>query len=400
MPFCKRKRNQNMTIVIVSRGLPSEQYRTNGIFEYDQAKALAKAGCRVILAGLDLRSVRRKRKWGYQSLEQDGVSVRLLSVPLGNLPKKLFYWAGEKALEALLDRIGQEFGQPDLVHAHFTDLAYLSAKVLKGKKIPLVVTEHSSLINKKEIPEPLRTAAGYAYQNAERVIAVSPGLAENIKGNFGIAPMFLPDMVDTSLFPYRNREKETGFRFVSAGNLLPNKRMDLTIQAFANAFPDREQVTLTIFGGGTERAHLEGQIRELGLENRIFLKGLRPREELSQAFAETDCFVLASRSETFGTVYIEAMSCGVPVIATCCGGPEAYLNESNSIAVDVDDLEGLRDAMLRMYSDPARFDRKAIAQITAEQFSCEAVAERLMGVYEDVLGISPAVPEGAQHEMR
>lgn len=94
---------------------------------------------------LDLRSVRRVRKWGFSSFERDGVQVRVLSIPLGNIPKKIFYPIGEWGLKMLYRRAVREFGRPDVLHAHFTDYAYLAAELKKQEHVPLVVTEHSSL---------------------------------------------------------------------------------------------------------------------------------------------------------------------------------------------------------------------------------------------------------------
>ena len=114
-----------MLTFILSRGIPTEQYPTNGVFEFDQAGALQEAGCQVVVLALDLRSARRVRRWGFQSFTRNGVAVRVLSVPLGNLPKKIFYPIGSWALQKLYARAVKEFGKPDVLHAHFTDYGYL-----------------------------------------------------------------------------------------------------------------------------------------------------------------------------------------------------------------------------------------------------------------------------------
>ena len=59
-----------MYILIVASGYPTEKYKLNGIFEFDQAVALSKMGHKVIYACVDLRSIRRKRKWGFEQLEK------------------------------------------------------------------------------------------------------------------------------------------------------------------------------------------------------------------------------------------------------------------------------------------------------------------------------------------
>ena len=148
-----------MLTFLLSRGVPTQKYSTYGVFEFDQARALTQAGCKVVFLALDLRSVRRVRKWGFSSFERDGVQVRVLSIPLGNIPKKIFYPIGEWGLKMLYRRAVREFGRPDVLHAHFTDYAYLAAELKKQEHVPLVVTEHSSLVNQDTLPSDIKQAA-------------------------------------------------------------------------------------------------------------------------------------------------------------------------------------------------------------------------------------------------
>ena len=385
-----------MLTFILSRGIPTEQYPTNGVFEFDQACALQEAGCQVVFLALDLRSARRVRRWGFQSFTRNGVAVRVLSVPLGNLPKKIFYPIGSWALQKLYARAVKEFGKPDVLHAHFTDYGYLAAKLKETEQVPLVLTEHSSLVNQDKLPSDIEQAAKIAFTRADKLIAVSPALAEKMREHSHRSVLWIPDMVDTELFAYTGEheqmrtlweetELEGGeFSFLSCGNLRKVKRMDVLIQAFARAFRDCPKVHLTICGQGEEEGNLRKLIYDLKMENRIELAGIRPREEIAQRLQQADCFVLASVSETFGVSYLEALSCGVPVIATRCGGPECFVNEHNGLMVEPDDVEGLASAMLTMYCNGGSYNRAAIAQEVRNHYSSQAVAARLMEQYEQL----------------
>lgn len=396
-----------MLTFILSRGIPTEQYPTNGVFEFDQACALQEAGCQVVFLALDLRSARRVRRWGFQSFTRNGVAVRVLSVPLGNLPKKIFYPIGSWALQKLYARAVKEFGKPDVLHAHFTDYGYLAAKLKETEQVPLVLTEHSSLVNQDKLPSDIEQAAKLAFARADKLIAVSPALAEKMREHSHRSVLWIPDMVDTELFAYTGEheqmrtlweetELEGGeFSFLSCGNLRKVKRMDVLIQAFARAFRDCPKVHLTICGQGEEEGNLRKLIYDLKMENRIELAGIRPREEIAQRLQQADCFVLASVSETFGVSYLEALSCGVPVIATRCGGPECFVNEHNGLMVEPDDVEGLASAMLTMYCNGGSYNRAAIAQEVRNHYSSQAVAARLMEQYEQ-LTHQPEVQQSKQ----
>lgn len=397
-----------MLTFILSRGIPTEQYPTNGVFEFDQACALQEAGCQVVFLALDLRSARRVRRWGFQSFTRNGVAVRVLSVPLGNLPKKIFYPIGSWALQKLYARAVKEFGKPNVLHAHFTDYGYLAAKLKETEQVPLVLTEHSSLVNQDKLPSDIEQAAKLAFTRADKLIAVSPALAEKMREHSHRSVLWIPDMVDTELFAYTGEheqmrslweetELEGGeFTFLSCGNLRKVKRMDVLIQAFARAFRDCPKVHLTICGQGEEEGNLRKLIYDLKMENRIELAGIRPREEIAQRLQQADCFVLASVSETFGVSYLEALSCGVPVIATRCGGPECFVNEHNGLMVEPDDVEGLASAMLTMYCNGGSYNRAAIAQEVRNHYSSQAVAARLMEQYEQLTHQS----ETQQHKQK
>lgn len=388
-----------MLTFIVSRGVPTEKYLTNGVFEFDQAKALVQEGCEVVFLALDLRSIRRTRRWGLHTFTKQGVRVVELSVPLGNIPKAMFYPLGKLALRRLYRKAVKLYGRPDLLHAHFTDYAYLASLLADEEQLPLVVTEHSSLVNRQLLPADIEKPAKAAYRRADCLIAVSPALAVRMQQHSGRKVEWVPDMVDTNLFAYsdsrerqrawmeetQTEEEGCSFTFLSCGNLRKVKRMDLLIRAFAQAFRESPQVSLTICGQGEEEGALRRLIAELGMEQRIELAGLRPREEIAKRLAQTDCFVLASESETFGVSYLEALSCGVPVIATRCGGPECFVNEHNGIMVETGNVDALARAMLTIYCNIDFYNRPAIAQEVRRVYSSQAVARSLIRQYENLL---------------
>ena len=379
-----------MVILMVSRGVPSENSKMNGLFEMDQARALAREGHTLILAALDLRSIRRRRPLGYSSAEQYGVKIRGVDLPLGGLPKGLFYRLGAWGLRRLYRRIVAEFGVPQVIHAHYTDHAYITALALGGEGVPLVVTEHSSLMNRDHIEEPLRRAAQKAYSSAAQVVAVSQALGRHIQQNLGVTPCIIPNIVDTETFSYAPPRPKVGFDFVTVGNLTEIKRHDLTIRAFAAVFGGRRDARLSLYGGGPQERELRDLAAELGVEEQVIFEGVCTRQHIAAGLRQADAFVLASHSETFGVAFIEAMSCGVPVIATRCGGPEDFVGPENGMLVLPDDQTALENAMRRIYEQAAGYDRVAISQATRDQFSAQAVAGQLERVYAAVVAGVPA----------
>ncbi len=372
-----------MKIVVVSGGCPSEKYPAHGIFCFDQAKALAQAGHTVILAAVDLRSIRRWRKWGFRSFEKEGVQVEEINLPYGGLPKKLFFSIGKRAFAALYEQIEQKYGRPDVLHAHFTALGYLCGEYANNHGIKLVLTEHSSLVNREVISPATKRLVRVAYSHADRVVAVSSALAKRIYQHSGITATVVPNILDSAVFQSDLPEtvRNPGcFHFVTACNLVPLKRISLLLKAFAAL--SEEDSFLTIFGDGNLRSALEQEAALLGISARVQFRGHCPRSVLQQTYLQSDCFVLPSSSETFGVVYIEAMACGLPVIATRCGGPEDFVAVDNGLLVDVDDLAGLTAAMETMYRTTSDYDSTAIRKISLRRFSAAQIASELTEIYK------------------
>lgn len=374
-----------MYSLFITRGYPTEKYKTHGIFEFDQALALADQGQKVVYAAIDLRSIRRVRKWGIHKSVIKGIDVYEINIPLGRVPKKILRLYNNLGLNLLYKKIVEDYGKPDILHAHFQEAAFIGSKLKDKTNIPLVVTEHSSQMNKTNIKKDIYDIAKIAYENTDRLIVVSPSLGDMIKKNFDVDSIYIPNIVDLNTFKYSGHKTTSTFNFVSTGNLIDIKRMDLTIEAFYDAFKGEKDIKLDIFGKGPKRKELEEIISKHGIGGQVRLRGMCAREEIASSLREADCFVLASQTETFGVAYIEALAMGVPVIATKCGGPEVFVNEGNGILINKDNKDELIQAMKYMYNNKDKFNSHKIAISTKEKFSSENVARQIMDIYEEVL---------------
>ena len=374
-----------MYILEVSYGCPSEKYPSNGNFQLDQARALAGCGHKVVFAALDMRSFRRWRRWGLYCHSVDGIPVYEYSFPMGPFADALRRKLAASGFERLLDRVAREKGRPDIVHVHFADTAVSIVEACRKRGIPYVVTEHASSIMDDEKAAGQAEMMRYVYENAAAVIAVSPALASQIEKFTGVKAEVVDDIVDTGIFRLERQEKTDGFRFVSAGHAEYRKGFDVLVAAFSRMCAVRDDCQLTIMGDGAELENIKRQIAGLGLMDKVCCTGYFRRGEFARKLNESDCFVLASRHETFGVVYAEAMCCGVPVIATRCGGTEGFIGAEDGLMVDVDDVAGLAKTMLSICEDVQKYDKAAIARRAHERFSPDAVGVRIAKVLENAL---------------
>ena len=366
-----------MKILVAGPGYDSRDKHEVNIFALDQARALRAAGHDVRFAAVDTRSIRRVRPWGFDTYTLEDIPVYYGAIPCGALPPAFLEMAGRAAVSGICRAMENDGWKPDIIHQHF---GFDFAAMAEREDIPFVFTEHSSHHNRPLPPEKAERLKR-EYERCAAVLAVSRALAENMRGNTGVEAAVVPNIVDTAQFTPQSIPHEH-FTFVSTGNLLPVKNMAGLLRAFARLKGEPE---LIIFGAGAESGALRALCAELRLEERVSFRGHCARNELAEAYAGADCFVLASRSETFGVAYIEAMAAGLPVIATRCGGPEDFVTDENGILIPVDDECALADAMERMMRCRADYDGAAISADVRRRFAPETVAAQLTGIYTAVL---------------
>lgn len=376
-----------MKILLIARGFATEKRPMNGNFETSQAKALKGLGHDVIYASVALRSIRVLNEVGFQYEKVDGIHVYSLNsfIPFSFLPQKLKEWMRKRLLKHLYKIIENKHGRPDLMHSHYLRISYLSLDIKRETNIPWVITEHWSEINKERLPLEVAKMGSEVYKEADLVIAVSNALSRRIKQHFNIDAKTIFNMVPSEFFkiPSVKPNKNT-FTFVSVGSLKPIKGHVNLISAFTNAFKGQE-VILKIVGGGPQKKELEQMITALNIEKQIILTGPQSSSSVQELLNNANAFALASNSETFGVVFIEAMAKGLPVVTTKCGGPEEFINSINGVLVDVGDVDALSKALLKVKNNIEEYDGKVISEWAWSNFSEESIATRITTEYLKIL---------------
>lgn len=372
-----------MKIFIIARGYPTDKNPLLGIFEFDQARALKKRGHEVIYVAIDLRSFRRKRKFGYNSFIKERINIEEISVPIGAVPRKILIWIGSYFTGSILKKVKKIYGQPDIIHAHFIDIASMVSNIIKPVD-KYVITEHSSVIN-NYISNKQKKEYFNTYRKADALITVSKDLQKRIKDEIGIDSICINNMIDTSVFRYISKDKNDDiFRFVTVSSLTENKRVGLMIESFSKLISKYHinNVELHIIGDGIEKKNLYDMVSQLGLELKVSFHGILKRPEVKNIFDNSQCFVLTSKKETFGVACAEALLNGLPVVVTKCGGPEEFINEHNGIITDDNDLV---ENMYYIYNNVREYDGYYISNKARELFSEKFIISKIEKVYCDVI---------------
>lgn len=365
-----------MKVMIVSRGFPSEENNYYGIFEYDQAKALAARGHQVIFLALDLRSIRHWRNWGGTSFVKDHVNIECLNVPCGKIPLKIFYFIGKIAFRYAFKKITKKFGKIDIINTHFIVNTIIATMALKSGNHVIVATEHSSEIFKNNIPQKRKKLIERAYKMTNQVVAVSQAFASLIQKVYGVEVQCIHNLVNTQQFYLKHEKKKDKFYFVTTANLIESKRILFLVQCFKEVYEVYNDMHLIVIGNGLEFEKIDRYIKCNNISS-VTLLGRLTRKEIAEIYRMCNCFVLPSIIETFGVVYIEALAAGLPVIATKCGGPEDFINSENGILIDIDNKDELKSAMEYMYLHQCEFNHNKIRNYVEKNFSQDVIAQKI-----------------------
>ncbi len=383
-----------MNILIVSRGFPSPKDILTGNFEADQARALQALGHKVVVVSVDRRLKAKDRHIGINHRIVDGINIYnfyLLPLPIRTFYKLGYYyitWAAQFLSSIIL----RHHDKPDIIHAHYLFTMPIALKLKEMFNVPCVGTEHWSYLGKNDIPPHVKFYANRVYHKLNALITVSNSLRINIKRLFDIDGAVIPNMFDDSKFniSYRRQSNtnKNKTNFISVGSLVDGKCFDLLLKAFSKlSFKDKH---LIIIGDGPKRHELENMIKELGLESTVEMTGNLSRDEILPKYHESDVFVLPSNSETFGVVYIEAMASGLPVIATRCGGPEDFVDNSNGLLIDINSEEQLINAMEYMHLHSKEYNPECISKDIVNKYAPDKIARQIECLYNKILNCQTA----------
>lgn len=395
-----------MHVVVIPSWYPKSEQDVDGIFFRIQAHGLHQNSniSKVGVVAPMFRHLRAQPKtllsgpYGLRKYRENQIDVYAYDgmylfprSPLIDLNRLLWVRAGMKAFEAYI----KENGKPDLIHAHVVNYAgILACKIFKKYGIPYIITEHSSTYARNLIRHDQWTSMREAVGHASELYAVSRDFADLLNQKYpGTQWLYLPNILGKNFAePFEFPEKSgNAFTFCSVSHLRRLKGHDLLLPAFAKALRKYPDLKLKIGGDGPEGDNLKNLAEALGITGSVIFLGALKTDEVLNLMRRSNAFVLASRTETFGVVFIEALSQGLPVIATECGGPQSIVRPDNGFLVPTENTDALADALIQMYEQRDRFSPQKLRQECLAEFGEETVIKQLVAKFETILA-SPHHP--------
>jgi N-acetyl-alpha-D-glucosaminyl L-malate synthase BshA len=287
----------------------------------------------------------------------------------------------------------------DILHVHYAvphaTAAWMAREVLGNKAPRIVTTLHGTDTTLVGLDPSYLPITRFSILRSDAVTVPSEFLRRATWEGFGIPASFpievIANFVDTVRYaPVRARAclrplfpdlGETEPVLIHVSNFRPVKRINDVVAVFAAVHRQRP-CRLIMIGDGPERSPAERRLRELGLDGRVAFLG--KQEHFVELLAAADVFLLPSEQESFGLAALEALSCGIPVVASAIGGiPELVdLGETGYLS-PVGDVEGMAGHVLSLVSDRARwaaFSRRA-RQRVLERFTLAPAMDRYEALY-------------------
>jgi glycosyltransferase involved in cell wall biosynthesis len=285
--------------------------------------------------------------------------------------------------------------KPDLVHAfHVLPIGAFALPLARILGVPLVVTAIGAEIEdpfsrRSLLSHPVyRRALLKLARSASGVSAISQYIAFRL-GEWGFSKTIVlppgwkqPNPIESrsggaTFAPNPNQDPGASpgpWACVLVARLAKRKGVDLVLQAMSRLpFKDWR---LHVIGDGPLRDSLEGMARDLGIADRVQFWGFVDEEQKFKVMRQSQVFVLPTLFEGFGIAYLEAMGCGLPVIASGMGGHRDFIEDGvNGLWVDPRTCEGLVEALTRLHQDPGWTKRLGdAARRTAEAYRVEKTA--------------------------
>lgn len=380
-----------MHVMFIPSWYDNDRNKVHGSFFREQATKLQEAGVKITVAYNEIWPLtligKIKEKSGlYFNIEKGLRTYRYKNYNF--IPKHpLMFNIFDKRMEKLYKEIVKKEGKVDIIHAQSSLWGGISASYIAKKyNIPLVITEHSSIKRGKYVRESYYKRIVDSYKSADAIIAVGNGLKNEIEELTNRRDIkVIGNLVDLSLFDIRDiKDNKDEFIFFSLAFLEGEKGFDTLIKSFSRKFKNKK-ARLIIGGDGSQREWLEGIAKSENIESQVTFVGALSREEVSKYMNKCDAFVLASRYETFGVVYIEALASGKPVIGTFNGGAEGIINENVGILTEIDNVDKLSDAMEYIEKNYKKYNKESLRKYCNDKFSSNVIINKIINVYKEVM---------------
>ncbi|MCM1292324.1 MAG: glycosyltransferase [Bacteroides sp.] len=315
-------------------------------------------------------------------------NARLIAV------SKLFELKSTMISPAMILRLRRIANDYDIIHIHHPDPMAALALRLSGFKGRVVLHWHSDIVRQRQLLRIIRPLQSWLIRRADVIIGTSPTYISQspwladvqekcVCVPIGIRPV--EEVPEKAVEEIRRRFKNRRIIF-AMGRLVSYKGFEYLIDAAQYLPPD---CVVAIGGTGPLHDSLQKRITDLGLSSRVILWGFVPAIDLPAIYRASSLFCMPSieRTEAFGVVQIEAMSCGTPVVACRIpGSGVSWVNADGLSGLNVEPRRPreLADAIQRVIESPDDSFRTGALRRFHDEFTIDRMLEKIEKIYKDI----------------
>lgn len=404
-----------MNIFLIPSWYPSKDNPHSGIFNKEQAEALATTfpdsnfaistwGQNeedLLLWSKDqIRNLPKILKFFHKRAEINRLSHNLLEFysPTLSWSRKLLKGNIKKIIKANEEHFcafQKKKGKVDLIHAHTGHPAgWIAMSLSKKYKVPFIITEHMGPFPSKDYltkPGKLSPWLAKPLLTSFCNIAVSPQ-QEKIMKSWSIPNLkYIPNLTNENFFrpAIQGTSTKGSFTFFTLARLEEGKGILYLLKAFKLLLTTQTMVCLRVGGDGLEKENLEQLAKQLNIDHNVVWLGTLTRTEALREYQQCNAFVLPSLYENLPLVLLEAIACGKPIISTYCGGPEEIINKNNGLLAEPKDSASLFKALSSMVNNISQYKEVEIRKDFCNRYSTKVVCEQIMAVYQELSSAKP-----------
>lgn len=328
--------------------------------------------------------------------DDDGVTV-VAACPYDLHPPDFVTWAAQfnvSLMEAVAGHLcGRDF---DLVHAHDWIVAYAARAVKHSWGVPLVATIHATEHGRQRglhtpMQHHISETEWWLCYEACRVITCSEYMRNEVNRVFGVPRDKMRVLPNGISDPWFSSPRAPAPRPLVAfvGRLVPEKGPQTAVDAMPIVVSEFPEARLVLAGDGPMEGELKRRIYQAGLGRVVELAGRMDDAGLKEVYSKAWVAAFPSSYEPFGIVALEAMAAGAPCIVGDAGGLSEIVEEGRTgLKVQPDDPWALAGAISVLLRNPSLGHELAYEarKVAREKYSWDDVAEKTLGVYEEVLG--------------
>ena len=387
-------------VLYLSSQFPNPRSPNMGIFSLQRVLALQRAGCEVLVVSPLLMNPPPElmskpdqfKKWIKlqsqvpQETQFQGVKVyypRWICPPrkiIGWRMSQFLYWQIRRRVKKLTKTF-----KPDFILSSWLPDAIAAAKIAEHFRIPIMAIADGTDVN--VWPEQYagwKAARSFLNKKITNLIYVSRALKKvgTEKGLYGQKNTVIHNAVDIDLFkPDFSREESETYTIVGIGRFVKMKGFHHLLDAVSQLKDIIEKpLRVILVGDGPQLEVLRQMAIDKGISDSLEILPPMAQSELVKIYQQADVFCLPSFSEGLPCVVIEAMACGVPVVATDVGGVSEVLDDQSGILIPPGDSQALSKALLQSYH--IEWDRDAIRAKIIKEFSWEIWIEKLFSLID------------------